>query len=138
MLCVTNGQKIEIREYSGGNIPIKNGTDCLQAGPLLVKEQKIVFGIENVSDEARKLLDSVQNQSFVCVDRKGDVIVGVSERMTLLALLPSLVNDLGNGGLGCETGMRLTGSITAGLLVDRELIIGSNDVLLPNVLTLSR
>ena len=91
-----------------------------------------------MSDAARELLDSVQNQSFVCIDTAGAIIFGVSEAMTLQALRPLLVQNLANGGLECETGMRLTGSITAGLYVDGKLTIGADDVLLPNVLTVSR
>ena len=93
---------------------------------------------EPIPTGARKLLDSVQNQSFVCVGKEGDIIFGLSEPMTLEALLPILVEQTANGGLGCKAAIRLSGSITAGLYADGKLVTGSDDVLLPDVLTVSR
>jgi uncharacterized protein YigE (DUF2233 family) len=86
--------------------------DCLQAGPLLIRNGK-AFNDSSISQHKgyQRLAVSKQEQSFVCIRRDGEVVLGVSDKMNLATLVDSLLRP----EIGCIDAMRLTGQATAGL-----------------------
>lgn len=133
-LFCTNGKEVIIDKYSSIE-QTRNWLDCLQAGPLLIKDGKIIIA---VNDKNEKLLRSKQEQAFIGYDDHNHCFLGVTSKMTLLNIIDFLRSSHENGGLGCTNAIRLSGHVTAGLILilpDGKVIEGGNKkVLLPNAI----
>lgn len=103
--------------------------DCVQAGPLLIYRGKVFEG-DSRNSGMSKLARSIQSQGFVCIDRSGSVLLGVSDEIDL----QMLVDVLRDPQIGCVDALRLTGKETAGLKITTGLSFGDDDFLLPNAL----
>lgn len=131
MFC-TNGRQVKIGSFD----ELKSDgafTDCLQSGPLLIKNGIVRYDSDaSIETGERKLVSSVQSQAFVCEDENRKVKLGVSDEIQLDAFSRFLRRNL-----NCEVALRLTGHFTAGLAIGRE-VHGSDEYPLPSVIAVGR
>jgi hypothetical protein len=105
--------------------------DCLQAGPILLLqgEPPKDLGRSRRPGSYKKLENSVQEQAFICTVMPNELILGVTDKINL----PALVDFLSRKETGCTDAIRLTGEQTAGLVLsDKEF--GHDDYLFPSVI----
>lgn len=134
MLC-SNGTEITI-----GNINDVKDTDwksCLQAGHLILENGKIVI---NTDRKTWYTTGQPHTQSFVCIDEDDFLQLGITDVIDLKTLVRHfLVKPKKHGGLGCKNAIAMSGGDTAGMITkddDQLTTIGSDDVLLPNVIVI--
>jgi uncharacterized protein YigE (DUF2233 family) len=109
MFC-TDGQHVKIGPFEELKSD-KNFPDCIQSGPLLINDGLVRYDSgEKVSAGEEKLVSSVQEQAFICIDSNNKVILGVSEPIRL-----DEFSQLLSSKLNCQNALRLTGQRTAGL-----------------------
>lgn len=101
--------------------------DCLQAGPVLLKDRSPPPVSANSG--YTKLAQSVQEQTFICIDSQKRIVLGVTDKINFSAL----VEFLRSSRIGCVDALRLTGLDTAGLR-DRKKLYGHDDYLFPSVI----
>jgi len=110
-----------------------NMRDCLQAGPLLIYRGRVFGnGIDIQNSGFKKLARSVQAQGFVCIDKEGFVLLGISDAIDL----SSFVEILRSPPINCIDALRLTGKETAGLRVADEFLFGKDEYLFPSALAI--
>jgi len=105
--------------------------DCLQAGPILLLqgEPPKDLGRSRRPGSYKKLENSVQEQAFICTVMPNELILGITDKINL----PALVDFLSREEMGCNDAIRLTGEQTAGLVLsDKEF--GHDDYLFPSVI----
>jgi hypothetical protein len=108
--------------------------DCLQAGPMLLRQGKIPADtLSRKSTGYLKLARSVQEQLFLCLDSAQQVVLGVTDEIDLPTLTASLIKQ----EVGCSDAIRLTGQDTAGLRTKKKLF-GNDDYLFPNAIGVVR
>ncbi len=108
--------------------------DCIQAGPLLLQNGKAPSEIpSHKSSGYLKLAASVQEQMFVCIDAKQQLLLGVTDKIDI----PTLTAALTKPEVGCLNAIRLTGQDTAGLRT-KDNLYGNDDYLFPNAIGLIR
>lgn len=127
-LFCTSGKRVFIGEFDSNRAA--SFPDCLQSGPLLVKNGVVKYNSDSDVDKGeRRLLASEQEHSFVCVLKSGDTAIGISSRMKLDRFADALASDV-----GCQVALRLTGASTAGLSV-RGKIYGNDELPLSTVIS---
>jgi uncharacterized protein YigE (DUF2233 family) len=125
MFC-TDWRQVKIGPWGQlRNEPFK---DCIQSGPLLI-EKGVVRKWDDVGTGEDKLVSSVQERGFICVDSTNKVKLGVSDPIRLDEFSHFLFDKL-----NCRDALNLSGHFTAGLLIGSKLRRGSNDAPLPNVI----
>lgn len=103
--------------------------DCLQAGPLLLKQGKVdPLGSSN-SSGYQKLARSIQEQTFVCINDRKRVLLGVTDKIDIITLLTFLRRPT----ISCSDALRLTGLDTSGMRVGDKLL-NKDDYLFPTAL----
>jgi hypothetical protein len=108
--------------------------DCVQAGPLLLRQGRIPTDLPSrKSSGYSKLASSVQEQTFLCLDPAQNLLIGISDRIDL----PTLTTLLLRKDVNCWDAIRLTGQDTAGLRT-RSLLFGDDDYLFPNAIGVIR
>ena len=108
--------------------------DCLQAGPMLLRQGKIPADTPTRrSTGYLKLAGSVQEQVFLCLDSAQQVLLGVTDKIDLPTLIASLIRQ----DVGCSDAIRLTGQDTAGLRTKNQLF-GNDDYRFPNAIGVVR
>lgn len=104
--------------------------DCLQAGPLLLIEGKPPFDAPSAQAHGYgKLKSSMQEQAFICTTADNRVVLGVTGKIDI----PALVEFLGRDEVGCVDAIRLTGHKTAGITLGTETF-GYDEYLFPSVI----
>jgi len=123
---------------------IKGFSDCAQTGPRLFQNGKNVVEVPEADDESGRqhYVETSRIQLFVC---KGDdnpaspLGIGITtEKITLLILdkiLPKL--KIGNRKV-CRNVTALSGSISAGMLINGKLVAGSATYLLTSAVAFVR
>ena len=101
--------------------------DCLQAGPVLLRDGSPPPISANIG--YAKLAQSVQEQTFICIDSQKRIVLGVTDKINF----PALVEFLSSSRTGCVDALRLTGLDTAGLR-DRKKLYGHDDYLFPSAI----
>jgi hypothetical protein len=119
-IVCTNGAEVAIGKFEEGLQ--KKYPDCLQTGPLLIDNGVVRYSGADVSSGEQKLVQSEQEQTFICLDESGKIIMGVSDRLRLDDFTTYLRDKL-----KCLKAVRLSGSDTAGMVVGKTLY-GHNDV----------
>ncbi len=128
MVC-TDGRQVRISKYDerkSSSLP-----DCLQSGPLLVVGGKVEYPKSDIDHGEKKLVNSKQNQAFICIDKEKNIKLGISDQITL-DKFSTFLED----GLHCLDALRLTGHFTAGLQIDRDLY-GNDKYPLPSVIAVA-
>jgi len=116
--------------------------DCIQTGPFLVKGGEANIDLDAVDAAlnfpfSRKAFD----RAFILVDSHGDVVVGITSRISLFSLREVLRQSEQAKGFAAVTAVALSGTRTAGLVVDGEgndTIAGNVKTLLPNAVIVKR
>jgi uncharacterized protein YigE (DUF2233 family) len=128
MLCTDEGRlEITLKAQRADRPEFR---DCLQAGPLLLLNGQAPTNLPSRGAPGfEKLARSVQEQTFVCIDKQGKVILGVTEEADLAAVTEWLRRP----DIGCADAIRLTGSNTSGLRVLSQLY-GQDEYLFPSVI----
>lgn len=127
MVCAA-GQQVRIAPFEA-LVSDKASTDCIQSGPLLVQN-----GVAHYNDNddikigEKKLVDSVQEQAFICIDGEQKIKLGVSDPIRLDDFTHILVDKL-----HCQDALRLSGGPTAGLETQFGLA-GNGELPLHNVI----
>jgi hypothetical protein len=112
-------------------------SECLQAGPLLVDHGTPALPSPETIHlkSTRTLIDEKFTRAFVAVLPDGEVVLGIIGEVSLPALQDFLLRSKHRGGLGCTGAINLSGSVSAGLLVNaagRPSSKGSTDIFLAN------
>lgn len=134
MLCA-NWQRFELGPFDALYKDRESYADCLQIGPLVLLDGKRRFGGDQLPSSAAKLLRARQRQGFVCRDGTGALLIGVSAEIPLDDFIPFLAKAPGQGGLGCRTAARVTGSTTA-TLATQGAVYGPDKYLLPTAVAI--
>jgi hypothetical protein len=106
------------------SVDVNGFRDCLQAGPLLLAN-----GVPMRQDVAgyQRLAQSVQEQTFVCIDNDKQVVLGVTDKVDFGTLVSFLYQ------ISCVDSLRLTGLDTAGLRI-RNQLFGRDEYLFPSAI----
>lgn len=108
--------------------------DCVQAGPLLLQNGKVPSELlSHKSSGYLKLAASVQEQMFICIDSKQQLLLGITDKIDI----PTLTATLTKPEVGCSNAIRLTGQDTAGLRT-KDNLYGNDDYLFPNAIGVIR
>ncbi len=99
--------------------------DCLQAGPLLLKDGKVALPAQRTAN-LDALYKRISQHSFACLDRTGALLLGVTARMDFARLLRAIAAP----PFGCVDALRL---YIPGLLVGDNRF-GEEEYLFPNAL----
>jgi hypothetical protein len=107
--------------------------DCVQAGPVLLKG-----GIEpdlpsRRNDSYLKLASRQDEQVFVCINNKDEVLIGISSKMELRRLPQALLQP----ALHCVDAIRMTSAVSGGLQVG-DTLFGKDDFLFPSAIAIMR
>jgi hypothetical protein len=125
VFCV-NSEKAEIREMKSASM-IEG--DCLQAGPIIVRNGINRYSATaGISIDELRLVNSVQEQAFVCINMADEIILGISEPIGLREFSSILVGDV-----GCVDALRLSGQNSAGLALTGR-VLGSRELPLHNAI----
>lgn len=134
MLCA-NWRDFELGPFDELYQKRDSYADCLQIGPMVLLDGKRSFGGDRLPSAATKLLKARQRQGFVCRDDKGALLIGVSSEVPLDDFIPFLAKSTAQGGLGCQTAARVTGSTTATLATPKD-VFGPDKYLLPTAIAI--
>jgi uncharacterized protein YigE (DUF2233 family) len=115
MFC-TDGRQVKIAPF--GQLSSNNTfTDCIQSGPLLISDGIVRYDNDKeIGAGEEKLVSSVQEQAFICIDSNYKVKLGVSDPIRLDEFSRFLSTKL-----NCQDALRLTGQRTAGLQTRSKL-----------------
>lgn len=106
-------------------------SDCIQSGPLLIKNNEVRYDSNyNYSTAEMDLVKPVKDQAFVCVTRDGNLILGVST--------PSRLDEFSHAvktELQCANALGLTTFETAGLYY-QEKLVGHDELPLTSVIAI--
>jgi hypothetical protein len=108
--------------------------DCIQAGPLLIRDGKGSYDLGR-NDRLGRLSGDFE-RAFLAVGQHGQLILGVSSSASLRSLQEVLLAPEEQGGLAAHTAVVLTGATTAGMEVAGGLgySFGTTSTPLPNAL----
>lgn len=108
----------------------RNFRDCVQGGPVMLLDGKVARdpSIEN-NENYRRFANARIARTFVCIDRRKDVIVGLGEKSDL----SNFVSALRGSELGCIDAIGLTGAQSGGMWAGKKLF-GNDDFLFPSVI----
>ncbi len=90
--------------------------DCVQGGPVLVTDSKATGTLSSL-DSLKSFSSGAAERSFIARDGKGQIVLGVTSKVSLFALQEVLLLPSEQGGFGARTAIGLTGRNTAGLMV---------------------
>jgi hypothetical protein len=108
MFCDDNG-KYFIGDFNVINT--QSFSDCIQSGPLFIQQGNVRYdSVSEISPDEQKLVRSVQMQTFACLTKTHDLILGISTEVKLDTFAEALKDKL-----GCFDAIRFTGYTTAGL-----------------------
>jgi len=123
-------------------------SNCFQAGPVLVingiaitaGDLKEHYHQDDAGNAAIDVLYSDERtQGFICITRASQVVLGLIENIALSAMIELLPKSEAEGGLSCNSAMRLFSNAPAGTFVrlsDGSILKhGRINVSLPYVLT---
>ncbi|MCI0565263.1 MAG: phosphodiester glycosidase family protein [Nitrososphaera sp.] len=132
MVC-TDGGMPKIAKYD--ELKSTSLTDCLQSGPLLIDggDVRYLKPDLDIDPGEKKLVNSEQNQAFICVAENKDIKLGVSDKIRLDDFSKFLKEK---NELKCHDALRLTGHFTAGLQIGRDLY-GNDEYPLPSVIAVA-
>jgi Phosphodiester glycosidase len=132
-LFCSNGKNVIIGDVKEVN-PEK-WISCLQAGHLVLKNGKNVM---NIQSNTWHITGKAHTQSFACMDEDNSLVLGVSGVISLKVLVQDILSKPKKmGGIGCINAVVMSGGSTAGMMIklkNENKVIGTNDVLLPNVI----
>jgi hypothetical protein len=129
MICMTDGVPKLLASATPPQEPPDGPSDCLQAGPILVRDGQRAWQPETSGQ--RQLWTSRQAQAIVCLVGDSAKLVA-TDPLPLTDLVPVLSDE--NGPLSCTNALRLTGSRTVELYVKGLGPFTSQQTLLPNAL----
>jgi hypothetical protein len=115
-----------IIQPSGSTVDRSSFRDCLQAGPLLLGKD---IPSSQETPGYQKLAQSVQEQTFICIDNQNRLVLGVTDKIDLA----TLIHFLSSPDMGCVSALRLTGLDTSGLRFGSQLF-GHDDYLFPSAI----
>lgn len=132
LFCSQRGG-LTIVPYMGKDATI-SWDHCLQSGPLLV------YGERSALDEAKNYPEDFfykpTNRAFLAVDQQGRVLLAVTGKTTIPALVDLLQRPTEQGGLECWAALNLSG-VDVGIVVDvagKHLTAGDIEFYPPNVI----
>jgi uncharacterized protein YigE (DUF2233 family) len=125
MFC-TDGRQVKIGQFD--QLRSDKFTDCIQSGPLLIENGTVRYGNEGIGPGEQKLVDSVQEQAFICIDQEHKIKLGVSDPIRLDDFSHILFDKL-----KCQDALRLSGGASAGLQAQSDLV-GNDELPLHNVI----
>jgi uncharacterized protein YigE (DUF2233 family) len=112
----TDGKNYSVGEFE--NYKIGPREDCIQTGPMFIHDQQLRYtGNSSYSSDEMGLVNSVQEQAFLCVTIDEKLVLGTSSAMRLDTL-----GRLAQSVLHCSNALRLTGYETAGLVYNGNLL----------------
>jgi hypothetical protein len=108
--------------------------DCVQAGPLLIREGTASYDLDR-RDRLGRLSGDFE-RAFLALRRNGRLILGVSSSASLKSVQEVLLAPEAEGGFDAAAAVILTGSTTAGMEVAGGLgfSFGTTSTPLPNAL----
>jgi hypothetical protein len=117
-------------------------TDCIQAGPILaLSGQGDRSSLEKI-DATLKFAFSQNSfaRTFLVTNGNNDTVIGVTSPVSLYLVQDILLLPESKGGFGASAAIMLSGTRTAGLVVDSkpEFSFGNVETLLPNALIVHR
>lgn len=126
MFC-TDGRQVKIGRFD--QLKSDKFTDCIQSGPLLIENGTVRYnGNEDIGSGEQRLVDSVQEQAFICIDQEHKIKLGVSDPIRLDDFSHILLDKL-----KCQDALRLSGGASAGLQAQSDLV-GNDELPLHNVI----
>jgi hypothetical protein len=126
MICMNNKQ-IVISAFRQEEV--SKNRDCLQSAPVIISKGLNRYSpMSSLESGEMKLVEARQEQSFVCVDKNNNIILGFSEKIALKDLVPALISNL-----SCESAIRMSGHDTAGLVIGTRLY-GNTDLQIHNAI----
>jgi hypothetical protein len=113
--------------------------DCLQSGPLLVRNGKSELPQElgGLLRSTRSLVEGSFARAVVGILQEGHFLVALTGKVALAPLVEVLSRPQVDGGFGCLDALNLSGAETAGLLVragGRTIEVGGQHADLPNAI----
>lgn len=138
LLCV-NDQNVKIEAFE--NIKQTDGwSSCIQGGPILIQNK--IYVLDQYSDKNKPTRTKIERQVFICKVKKNNLLVGLTDEISLNDLLASkfLTLPKEEGGLGCLDALALSGDKVAGMIMKTskgEIIkYGNTDILLPTAIVI--
>jgi hypothetical protein len=129
MICTTEGVPKLVASTTPPPEPPDGPSDCLQAGPILMRDGQPAW--EPKTSSQQQLWTSDQPQALVClVDERAKLIA--TDSFPVRDLIPVISDQ--SGPLACTDALRLTGSTTAELHVKGLGPFTGQETLLPNAL----
>jgi len=110
-------------------------TDCLQAGPLLVTDQRAVTDFEERHYPKGFLTPTLR--AFVAMLPEGFAVLGIVEAARLDGLAQFLARPAKKGGLGALAAINLSGASSAGIAAQSDETFGNANVFLPNAIVVT-
>jgi hypothetical protein len=129
----TRKKEFKIEKYYSLS-QFENWGNCLQAGPMIIQNHKIVL---NTNRNTWFVTSDPHRQSFLCKNDNQQLIMGMIDNVKLTSFAPILTLPVAKGGLGCSDAVALTGKGIAGIYINMPnnlISIGNVDVPLPNVI----
>ena len=134
-LFCTNGRSFSIEEFKSTQ-ELNIWLSCIQAGPMIIKDQKIVL---NTEKHTWFVTGDKHRQSFICKKRNGHLLMGIAENVALKSLAEIMRKPENEGGLDCINAATLMSKGVSGILVNTTThkgVFGNADVPLPNAIVI--
>jgi hypothetical protein len=123
----SSGKEWMISEFRSESV-ISGFPDCLQAGPLLVRDGETTYADPSrLSVQEKELATARQDQAFLCTTRAGGLVLGFARGGTAAELA-----KVSSQNMGCIWTLRLSGSVTAGLWTRSAGLLGHSEIRLTN------
>lgn len=127
MFC-TDGRQIKIGPFEQLRSD-KTFTDCIQSGPILIDKGVVRYGGNSkIEPGEQRLVSSVQERAFICIDGEHKIKIRVSDPILLDEFSHILLDKL-----KCQDALNLTGQLIAGLQTQSDEI-GHDELPLHNVI----
>lgn len=112
VFCSKNNKVIITHYYNKDSL--RNWSNCLQSGPLLLYEGKSAL---KVNDYPERFLSGTYRRAFVGIDRKDRLLLAITGRISIPDLISFLEKSDGENGLNCMAALNLTG-INLGMIIE--------------------
>lgn len=112
--------------------------DCIQTGPFLAlngKEATDFDALEKSLPDAYPFARGLFQRSFLALNARNEITIGVSTRISLFALRDLLLRSASDHGFGATIAVGLSGTRTAGFVIEadgKRITAGAVQTLLPN------
>jgi hypothetical protein len=110
--------------------------DCIQTGPVLVGRNETDLEALDAALKNFPYSRKAFDRAFILLDAQGNVVMGVSERLSLFVLREVLRRPERDGGFGAIAAVALSGTRSAGLIVGNDTA-GNVRTLLPNAVVIT-